>query len=155
MVIGKKSSVIWLKNKLLQTYLSSYSISYFFWRGEGGAKSACSERVKGKLQEVHYSRTFLKILTGALAYHLACSLGVNRFSDGFFPSTSRRWNSLLSSVFQASFNLPSFKRQAYHHLRDQMAIFFLHIYITIPLFRYFGRCIFFFPHMTLTSASFS
>ena len=47
--------------------------------------------------------------------------GINRFSDGFFPSTSHLWNSLPSAVFPASFNLPSFKRQVYHHLRDQMA----------------------------------
>ena len=46
---------------------------------------------------------------------------INRFNDGFFPSTSHLWNSLSSSVFPASFNLPSFKRQVYHHLRDQMA----------------------------------
>ena len=46
---------------------------------------------------------------------------INRFSDGFFPSTSHFWNSLPSSVFPASFNLPSFKRQVYHHLRGQMA----------------------------------
>ena len=43
---------------------------------------------------------------------------INRLGDGFFPSTSRLWNSLPSSVFPASFNLPSFKRQVYHHLRD-------------------------------------
>ena len=49
---------------------------------------------------------------------------INRFSDGFFPSTSYLWNSLPSSVFPASFNLPSFKRQVYHHLRGQMAWFF-------------------------------
>ena len=46
---------------------------------------------------------------------------INRFSDGFFPSTSHLWNSLPSAVFLAFFNLPSFKRQVYHHLRDQMA----------------------------------
>ena len=46
---------------------------------------------------------------------------INWFSDGFFPSTSCLWNSLPSSVFLTSFNLPSFKRQVYHHLRDQMA----------------------------------
>ena len=50
---------------------------------------------------------------------------INRFSDGFFPSTSRLWNSLPSSAFPASFNLPSFKRQVCHHLRDQMTWFFL------------------------------
>ena len=32
---------------------------------------------------------------------------INRFSDGFFPSTSHLWNSLPSAVFPASFNLPS------------------------------------------------
>ena len=41
---------------------------------------------------------------------------INRFSDGFFPSTSHLWNSLPSAVFPASF-----KRQVYRHLRDQMA----------------------------------
>ena len=48
---------------------------------------------------------------------------INQFSDGFFPSTypPPLWNSLPSSVFPASFNLPSFKRQAYHNLRDRMA----------------------------------
>ena len=37
---------------------------------------------------------------------------INRFCDGFFPSTSRLWNSLLSSVFPASFNHPSFLQKA-------------------------------------------
>ena len=45
---------------------------------------------------------------------------INLSSDGFFPSISRLWNSLPSSAFPASFNLPSFKRHVYHHLRDQM-----------------------------------
>ena len=53
---------------------------------------------------------------------------INRFSDGFFPSTTRLWNSLPSSAFPASFNLPSFKRQVYHHLRDQMAWFFYYTF---------------------------
>ena len=46
---------------------------------------------------------------------------ISRFSGGFFPSAFHLWNSLPSSVFPASFNLPSFKRQVYHHLRGQMA----------------------------------
>ena len=75
---------------------------------------------------------------------------INQFNDGFFPYASRLWNSHLFFVFLASFNLPYFKRQVYHHLRNQMARFFffffflinffLHIpYITIPFFRYFLR----------------
>merc|ERR1712002_223352 len=35
----------------------------------------------------------------------------------FFPSTSKLWNSLPESVFPNSYNLSSFKRQVYHHLR--------------------------------------
>ena len=65
---------------------------------------------------------------------------INRFSDGFFPSTSHLWNSLPSSVFPASFNIPSFKRQVYHHLRGQMAWFFfitLFRCFLLTLFRYF------------------
>ena len=64
---------------------------------------------------------------------------IYQFSDNFFPSTSRLWNSLPSPVFPASF-----KRQVYHHLRDQMAwffslliFFFFHVDITIPFFKYF------------------
>ena len=53
--------------------------------------------------------------------HLIFTDIVNRFSDGFFPSTSRLWNSLLSFVFPASFNLSPFKRQVYHRLKDQTA----------------------------------
>ena len=39
---------------------------------------------------------------------------INWFGGGFFLSTSHLWNSLPSSVFLASFNLPSFKRQVCH-----------------------------------------
>ena len=56
---------------------------------------------------------------------------INRFSDGFFPSTSHLWNTLPSAVFPVSFNLPSFKRQVYHHLRDQMAWFFSLLFLDI------------------------
>ena len=50
---------------------------------------------------------------------------ISRFSDGFCPSTSRLWNSLPSSVLLTSFNLPSFKRQVYHHLWDLMELLLL------------------------------
>ena len=44
--------------------------------------------------------------------------------DGFHPSTSCLWNSLPSSVFPASSNFSSLKRQVDHHLRNQIMIFF-------------------------------
>ena len=43
---------------------------------------------------------------------------IGRHSDCFFPSTSRLWNSLPASVFPSSYNLASFKRRVYHHLKS-------------------------------------
>ena len=43
---------------------------------------------------------------------------VDRFSDCFFHSASVLWNSLPDSVFPNSYNLSTFKRQIYRHLRD-------------------------------------
>ena len=68
-----------------------------------------------------------------------CRMGfiINRFSDDFFPSTSCLWNSLPSAVFPASFNLPSFKRQVYHHLRDRMAWFFFFLLLFLDILQNF------------------
>ena len=57
------------------------------------------------------------------------------------PSTVLRHSGLCSTSTLASFNLPSFKRQVYHHLRDQMAWFFF-----ITHFRYFTIVLFFTLH---------
>ena len=42
---------------------------------------------------------------------------VNCYNDCFFPSASKLWNSLPESVFPDHYNLSSFKRKVYHHLR--------------------------------------
>merc|ERR1712002_875984 len=42
---------------------------------------------------------------------------LNSFDNCFFPSTSKLWNSLPESVFPDLYNLSSFKRQVYRHLR--------------------------------------
>ena len=65
--------------------------------------------------------------------------GINRFSDGFFPSAPLLWNSLPASVFPASFNLSSFKRQVYHHLRDQMAWNFF--FLLLPILDIWWICL--------------
>ena len=49
---------------------------------------------------------------------------INWFSDGFFPSTSRLWNSLPSSVFPASFNLLSFEGRSITTLETRWHDFF-------------------------------
>ena len=72
---------------------------------------------------------------------------INRFSDGFFPSTSRLWNSLPSAVFPASFNLPSFKGRSITTFGTRWHDFFF-----ITLFRYFIKIVLFF---TLHFFSFS
>ena len=46
-----------------------------------------------------------------------CNTRIERYSNCFFPSTSRLWNSLPAEVFPDSYNLSSFKRQVYHHLK--------------------------------------
>ena len=40
-----------------------------------------------------------------------------RVDTSFFPSTSRLWNALPEHVFPDSYDLPSFKRQVYQHLK--------------------------------------
>ena len=56
---------------------------------------------------------------------------INRFSDGFFPFNFPPLELSPSSVFLASFNLSSFKRQVYHHLRGLMAWLFLLYFLDI------------------------
>ena len=56
---------------------------------------------------------------------------INQFSDGFFPSTSCLWNSLPSSEFLASFNLPS--------LGTRLHDFFFFIYTTNISLKYFSN----------------
>ena len=42
---------------------------------------------------------------------------IGRFGDCFFPTVSRLWNSLPSSVFPNCYNLSLFKKQVCRHLR--------------------------------------
>ena len=65
---------------------------------------------------------------------------INRFSDGFFPSTSHLWNSLPSAVFPASTFLPS-KGRSITTLGTRWHDFFF-----ITLFRYFTIVLFFKLH---------
>ena len=53
---------------------------------------------------------------------------INRFSDGFFPSTSRLWNSLPSSVFPASFNPLSSKGRSITTLGTRWHDFFYYLF---------------------------
>ena len=66
---------------------------------------------------------------------------INRFSDGFFPSASRFWNSFPSSVFSASFNLPSLLQPSFLPSTflpskgpDGMIFFYCHFRYFINLF---------------------
>ena len=73
---------------------------------------------------------------------------INRFSAGFFPSTSCLYKSLSSSVFPASF-----KRQVCHHLRDQIAWDIISTYIIqFPFLNIFKQFVLF---LSLPSFSFS
>ena len=59
---------------------------------------------------------------------------INSFNNSFFPSTSKLWNSLPESVFPDLYNLSSFKRQVYHHLRGRLNSFMLRNLFLVILF---------------------
>ena len=115
-MIGDPSLTLTLDPLSLRRKAASLSLFYHYYCGH------CSEELAACIpppmvrpcstQQASFAHNYCVELSSAR---------INRFGDGFFPSTSRLWNSLPSSVFLASFNLPSFKRQVYHHHRDQMA----------------------------------
>ena len=118
--VFKKSATTPLTSTLdplsLQRKVASLSLFYRYYFGH------CSDELAACIPPPMARPRSIRQATFAHNYCVELSNArINRFSDGFIPSTSHLWNSLPSSVFPASFNLPSFKRQAYHHLRDQMA----------------------------------
>ena len=125
-MIGDPSLTSTLDPLSLRRKVASLSLFYCYYFGH------CSDELAACIPPPMAQPRSTRQATFAHNYCVELSNArINRFSYGFFPSTSHLWNSLPSSVFPASFNLTSFKRQVYHHLRGQMALFF------IILFRYF------------------
>merc|ERR1712002_1358977 len=62
---------------------------------------------------------------------------INSFNNGFFPSTSKLWNSLPESFFPDLYNLSSFKRQIYQHLRG-VDLFMLRNVFLVIFFSFFN-----------------
>ena len=119
-LIGDPSLTLTLDPLSLRHKVASLSLFYCYYFGH------CSDELAACIPPPITRPRSTRQATFAHNYCVELSnVRINRFSDGFFPSTSRLWTSLPSSVFLASFNLPSFKRQVYHHLRVQMACFFL------------------------------
>ena len=115
-LIGDPSLTSTLDPLSLRRKVVSLSFFYRYYFGHCSVELAAS--IRPPMAQPHSTRQ------ATFAHNYCMELSnerINQFSDGFFPSTSRRWNSFPSSEFPASFNLLSFKRQVYHHLRDQMA----------------------------------
>ena len=128
-VRGLKRQQVAASTNFVGCFFSLYLISFFSFLGaEWPCRSQCwAFGPKNIFHSIAMARP-RSTRRATFAHNYCVELSnarINRFSDGFFPSTSHLWNSLPSSVFPASFNLPSFKRQVYYHLRDQMAWFFL------------------------------
>ena len=114
-LIGDPSMTSTLDPLSLRRKVVSLSLFYCYYFGQ------CSEKLAACIpppmaqshstQQASFSNNYCVELPNAR---------IDQFSDGFFPSTSRLWNSLPSSVFPASLNLSFFKRQVYHQFRDQM-----------------------------------
>ena len=114
LLIGDPSLTSTLDPLSLRSKVASLSLFYRYYFGHCSDELAAC--IPPPMARPHSTRQ------ATFAHNYCVELAnarINRFS--FFPSTSRLWNSLPSSVFPASFNLPSFKRQLYHHLRDHMA----------------------------------
>ena len=96
----------------LRREVASLSLFYRYYFGHCSAE--LRDRVPRPLRRPRCTRQ-------AVASHQysveLCNHRIERCSDCFFPSTSVAWNSLPAAVFPASYNLSSFKRHVYHHLR--------------------------------------
>ena len=115
-LIGDPSLTSTLDPLSLRRKVASLSLFYRYYFGH------CSDELAACIPPPMAWPRSTRQATFAHSYCVELSNArINQFSDGFFPSTSHLWNSLPSSVFPASFNLPPFKMQVYHHLRDQMA----------------------------------
>ena len=131
-LIGDPFLTLTLDSPSFRCKVASLSLCYRYYFGHSSDElAACVPPPMApphSTQQASYAHSYCVELS---------NVKINRFSDGFFPSTSLLWSSLPSSVFPASFNLPSIKIQVYHHFRDQMALFIYLFFLTITLFKYF------------------
>ena len=90
------------------------SLSLFYRYYFGHCSSELYDRVPQPLPRPRCTRQ-------AVASHRysveLCNPRIERYSNCFFPTTSRLWNSLPADVFPDSYNLSAFKRQVYHFLK--------------------------------------
>ena len=115
-LIGDPSLTSTLDSLSLRRKVASLSLFYHYYFGH------CSDELAGCIPPPMAQPRSTRQASFAHNYCVELSnVRINQFSGGFFPSTSHLWNSLPSSVFPASLNLPSFKKQVYHHLRNQMS----------------------------------
>ena len=136
-LIGEHSLTWTLDPLSLRRKVASLSLFYRYYFGH------CSDELATCIPPPMARPRSTRQATFAHNYYVELSNArINRFSDGFFPSTYRLQNSLPSSVFPASFNLPSFKRQVYHHLGTRWHDFF------ITLFRYFIKLFYSFHYIS-------
>ena len=112
-LINDSSLTSSLDSLSLRRKVASLSLFYRYYFGRCSAE--LKDRVPRPLRRPRCTRQ------AAVSHRYSvdlCNPRIGRYSDCFFPSTSRLWNSLPAAVFPASYNLSSFKRQAYHLLRS-------------------------------------
>ena len=96
----------------LRRKVASLSLYYRYYFGH--CSSELFERIPQSLRRPRSTRQ------AALSHRYSvelCNPRIDRYGDCFFPSTSKLWNSLPASVFPDAYNLDSFKRKVYQHLR--------------------------------------
>ena len=97
----------------LRRKVASLSLFYRYYFGH------CSSELMGRVpQTLPRPRTTRQAVDSHRYSVELCNTRIERYSNCFFPSTSRLWNNLPADVFPDSYNLSSFKRQVYHHLKS-------------------------------------
>ena len=143
-LIGDPSLTSTLDPLSLRRKVASLSLFYRYYFGH------CSDELAACIPPPMARPRSTRQATFAHNYCVELSTArINRFSDGFFPSTSRLWNSLPSSVFPASFYLPSFKGRSITILGTR------HDFFLITLFRYFIKLFYSFHYISFSFLFFS
>src|SRR5678815_5775025 len=115
------------KRQLINCSVLSSSLNPLSLRGDVGALSLTYRYHSGNCSNELVTRVppplrRLRNTIGAVSAHEFCvdigNFRLVRCGASFFPATSLLWNSLLSSLFSAEFNLPHFKACVCAHLRN-------------------------------------